>query len=329
MTAATTPPPDPDVERYLLLLGAQRSPRTVDAYRRDLAAAAHFVEQPIGAATTSDLERWVAQMRATGLAPSTIARRVAAVRSYFRHQQLLGSRSDNPAAEVVTPRRIRTLPRTLSASESERLMEAANGVTPRALRDRALIELMYGAGLRVSEAVGLARTSVDIDARIVRVIGKGDKERIVPLGTARSRVGPPLSGARPPSPGHPASARSVSERARRRADPGGRVSDPAQDRREGGPRAGSRAPTPPASLVRNAPPRGWCRSPFGTGDARPRRSLDDGALHACVGSPPARDVLRRSSARQTAEAGQRVGATRRRLRRPERRPRLQLSRRHR
>jgi len=182
MTPATAHPADPDVERYLLLLGSQRSPRTVDAYRRDLAAVSGFLGEPIASATTADLDRWVAQMRATGLAPSTIARRVAAVRSYFRHQQLLGSRADNPAAEVATPRRIRTLPRTLSASESERLIEAAHGSTPRGLRDRALVELMYGAGLRVSETVGLARTSVDIDARIVRVIGKGDKERIVPLG---------------------------------------------------------------------------------------------------------------------------------------------------
>ena len=121
-------------------------------------------------------------MRAAGLAPSTIGRRMAAVRSAFRHQVLLGLRTDNPAAEVATPRRIRSLPRTLSPSESERLIEAANGTTPRALRDRALVELMYGAGLRVSETVGLARTAVDLDARIVRVLGKGDKERIVPLG---------------------------------------------------------------------------------------------------------------------------------------------------
>ena len=121
-------------------------------------------------------------MRAAGLAPTTVARRIAAARSYFRHQQLLGTRKDNPAAELRTPRRTRKLPRTLSPSESERLIEAANGTAPRAMRDRALVELMYGAGLRVSETVGLARTSVDLDARIVRVLGKGDKERIVPLG---------------------------------------------------------------------------------------------------------------------------------------------------
>jgi integrase/recombinase XerD len=173
---------DLDVERYLLLLSAQRSPRTVDAYRRDLTAFGDFHGSHVGTATTSALEGWIAAMRAAGLAPSTIARRISAVRSYFRHQMLLGLRDDNPAAEVVTPRRIRKLPRTLSPAESERLIEAANGTTPRALRDRALVELMYGAGLRVSETIGLARTSVDIDSRIVRVVGKGDKERIVPLG---------------------------------------------------------------------------------------------------------------------------------------------------
>jgi integrase/recombinase XerD len=182
MTPSDQTKSDRDVERYLLLLAAQRSPRTVDAYSRDLAAAAVFFGGPIGAATTDDLDRWVADMRADGRASSTIGRRVAAVRSYYRHQLLLGQRHDNPAAEVVTPRRTSKLPRTLSPSESERLIEAANGTAPRSLRDRALVELMYGAGLRVSETVGLARTSVDIDARIVRVLGKGDKERIVPLG---------------------------------------------------------------------------------------------------------------------------------------------------
>ena len=121
-------------------------------------------------------------MRADGLAPSTLARRAAAVRAYFRHQVLIGAREDNPAAQVALPRRPRRVPRTLSPGETERLIDAAAGVTPRALRDRALVELLYGAGLRVSEAVELSRASVDLDARLVRVVGKGDKERIVPLG---------------------------------------------------------------------------------------------------------------------------------------------------
>jgi integrase/recombinase XerD len=121
-------------------------------------------------------------MRADGLASSTIARRLAAVRSYGKHLVLLGARSDNPAAEITPPRRPRTVPRTLSPSEAERLIDAANGTTPRAMRDRALVELMYGAGLRVSETVGLSRGAVDLDNRVVRVLGKGGKERIVPLG---------------------------------------------------------------------------------------------------------------------------------------------------
>ena len=121
-------------------------------------------------------------MRAAGLASTTIARRVAALRSFYRHQVLLGTRNDNPAAELELPRRKRTLPRTLSPGEAERLIEAASGVTPRSLRDRALVELLYGAGLRVSEAVGLERNGVDLEQRVVRCIGKGSKERVVPVG---------------------------------------------------------------------------------------------------------------------------------------------------
>src|SRR4029078_9284625 len=169
MTLPSPQPADPEIERYLLPLPAHRSPRTADASRRDLAALATFLDAPASTATTESLEAWVASMRAARLASPTIARRIAAVRSAFRHQVLLGRRADNPAAEVATPRRIRKLPRTLSPFESERLIEAATGTTPRAMRDRARVELMYGAGLRVSETVGLARTSIDIDARIVRV----------------------------------------------------------------------------------------------------------------------------------------------------------------
>ena len=89
---------------------------------------------------------------------------------------------ENPAADVALPRRARRLPRTLSPGEAERLVEAASGTKPRDLRDRALVELLYGAGLRVSEAVGLERGGVDLEERLVRSIGKGGKERIVPLG---------------------------------------------------------------------------------------------------------------------------------------------------
>jgi integrase/recombinase XerD len=173
---------DPDVERYLLLLAARRSPRTVDAYRRDLATLATFRGGVVGDATLDELERWLAAMRANGLAPSTVARRVAAVRTYFRHLILIGARLENPAASLQLPRRPRRLPRALSPAETERLIDAAIGTTPRSLRDRALVELLYGAGLRVSETVGLEKGGVDVEERIVRVLGKGGKERLVPLG---------------------------------------------------------------------------------------------------------------------------------------------------
>jgi integrase/recombinase XerD len=173
---------DPDVERFLLSLQARRSPRTVDAYKRDLAALGAFRGGPVADATVDDLERWVAGMRADGLAGSTISRRVSAVRAYFRHLVLIGARAENPAAALALPRRGRTLPRALSPAETERLIDAATGTTPRSLRDRALVELMYGAGLRVSEATGLEKGSVAIEDRVVRVFGKGGKERLVPLG---------------------------------------------------------------------------------------------------------------------------------------------------
>jgi integrase/recombinase XerD len=173
---------DPEVEGFLALLATRRAPKTVEAYRRDLSALAGWFDQPIGRITTEQLEQYIAELRAAGLAPATIGRRVAAIRSFFRHQTLLGVRADNPAAELSLPRRGRTLPRTLSPAEAERLVEAAAGTTPRALRDRALVELLYGGGLRVSEAVGLQKSSVDLDARLVRCLGKGSKERVVPIG---------------------------------------------------------------------------------------------------------------------------------------------------
>ncbi len=173
---------DPDVDGFLALLAARRAARTVDAYRRDLAALAAYLGKSPSRASLEELERYTAQLRADGLSGSTIARRTAAARSFYRHQQLLGTREDNPAAGIQLPRRARPLPKTLSPGEAERLIQAAAGTAPRSLRDQALVELLYGAGLRVSEAVGLDKAGVDLDDRLVRVVGKGDKERVVPLG---------------------------------------------------------------------------------------------------------------------------------------------------
>jgi integrase/recombinase XerD len=189
---------DPEVEAFLALLAARRAPSTVDAYRRDLGRLHAFLGSAVSGATVEALERYTAQMRAEGLSPATLARRTAAARTFYRHLQLIGTRGDNPAAELALPRRTRRVPRTLSPAEVEKLIDAAAGVTPRALRDRALVELLYGAGLRVSEAVGLERHGVDLDDRAVRVLGKGGKERVVPIGRhAADAVRRYLSRGRP------------------------------------------------------------------------------------------------------------------------------------
>jgi integrase/recombinase XerD len=180
--------PDPEVESFLAVSAARLAPRTVEAYRRDLAALAVWLRHSPATATREDLERYLAELRAQGLAGSTIARRLAAARAFFRHRVLIGAAAENPAADVALPRRARRLPRTLSPGEAERLVEAASGTKPRDLRDRALVELLYGAGLRVSEAVGLERGGVDLDERLVRSIGKGGKERIVPLGRSAAEA---------------------------------------------------------------------------------------------------------------------------------------------
>src|SRR4029079_12706427 len=108
---------DPDVEGFLALLAARRAPKTVEAYRRDLAQLGAFLGKPVAKATLEELERYTAQLRADGLSGATIARRTAAARSFYRHQQLLGAREDNPAAAGQLPRRARTLPKTLSPGE--------------------------------------------------------------------------------------------------------------------------------------------------------------------------------------------------------------------
>jgi integrase/recombinase XerD len=178
----TEPIRDPEVDRFLAVASARLALKTIEAYRRDLKSLGDWLGRPPSSATTEQLEAYLADLRAAGRAPTTIARRAAALRTFFRHLVLIGVRIENPAAELAAPRRARRLPRTLSPGEAERLVEAAKGTTPRTLRDRALVELLYGAGLRVSEAVGLERGAVDLEGRLVRAVGKGDKERVVPIG---------------------------------------------------------------------------------------------------------------------------------------------------
>ena len=144
------------------------------------------------------LRRYVASLSAGGQAPSTVARKLAAVRALFRVQTALGRLAQNPADLVAAPKRPKTLPRVLKAEEVELLLDRIPAVTPLEQRDRALLELAYSSGLRAEELVNLEVASVDFDAETVRVEGKGGKTRLVPVGEhALAAIARYLERARP------------------------------------------------------------------------------------------------------------------------------------
>ncbi len=157
------------------------SERTVESYRRDLEQfAAYLAPKKVSpeAATADDIREFLA---AGAWQPASRARKAAAIRSFYRRRVLLGLASTDPSSSLPAPRLDSNLPRTLTVDEVERLL-AAPKATPAGLRDRALLETIYGAGLRASEAVALRLQDIDLDVGFVRVLGKGDKERVVPLG---------------------------------------------------------------------------------------------------------------------------------------------------
>jgi integrase/recombinase XerC/integrase/recombinase XerD len=151
------------------------------------------------------LRRYVASLIQAGRAPSTVARKLASLRGLFGVQLTLGERADNPADLLSAPKRPQTLPRVLKPSEVAALLDRIPGSDPLALRDRALFELAYAAGLRAEELVMLDVDSVDFDAETVRVEGKGGKTRLVPVGEHATRaIGRWLASGRPPlAPGGP------------------------------------------------------------------------------------------------------------------------------
>jgi integrase/recombinase XerC/integrase/recombinase XerD len=128
------------------------------------------------------LRRYVATLSARGQAPSTVARKLAAVRALFRVQKQLGRIAQNPADLVAAPKRPKTLPRVLKAEDVELLLDRIPATTPLQQRDRALLELAYSSGLRAEELVTLEVGAIDFDAETVRVEGKGGKTRLVPVG---------------------------------------------------------------------------------------------------------------------------------------------------
>jgi integrase/recombinase XerD len=155
--------------------------RTVESYGRDLRQFASFLEVR-GASLESASPDDVRTFLAVGeWRPATRARKAAAIRSFYRRGVLNGVVSSDPTRGLAGPRLESGLPRTLTVDEVERML-AGPKADPRGLRDRALLETLYGAGLRASEALGLRLQDIDLEVGFVRTIGKGDKERVVPLG---------------------------------------------------------------------------------------------------------------------------------------------------
>ena len=177
------------IDSFLTHLSVERglSPRTIEAYGRDLARFADFMDAArvwtIVAVRREQLVAFTRFLEREGLAPRSRARALVAARCLLRHHGALGSAGEDPLEGVSSPDFDTPLPRLLRSDETAALIEAANPSTVLGLRDRSMLEILYGCGLRVSELVTLRLGAVDRRAGLVRVMGKGRKERIIPVGT--------------------------------------------------------------------------------------------------------------------------------------------------
>jgi integrase/recombinase XerD len=197
-----------EAEEYLSWLVSEkgRAGNTVSAYRRDLLAYCTWLRaqgRGIGDVTAATIQDYVAALRAEGKAPSSVARALVAVRSLHKFLADEGEADVDPGRGVDAPRVPRGLPKALSEDEVTTLLDAVVGNEPTARRDRAILEVLYGCGLRISELTGLSLGDLDLDGGSLRAFGKGSKERIVPLvgmaaGAVRDWLSPSGRGALEP-----------------------------------------------------------------------------------------------------------------------------------
>jgi site-specific recombinase XerD len=193
---------EPSVER---LIGARishgDSAHTVRALRGDLSDLCAFLAQQDLTPETcgsEPLRRWQAQLAARRLAPATIARRLSSARALFGDLARRGARNDDPSLVLIGPRRARRLPDPVTAGDCDLLLDGTWNEDARSLRDHAILELLYGCGLRASEVCGLDLASYDAAGARLRVVGKGDRERMVPMGEpAREALDEWLGAGRP------------------------------------------------------------------------------------------------------------------------------------
>ncbi len=180
------------MQRYLDALAFERglSPRTIESYASDLSKLTAQREAEGRSWSTIDAEflsRHLRDLRRRGLGPRSVRRALVALRGFFAHLVESGERADNPAVNLLPPKLWRKLPRVLSEEQVGRLLEAPDLTTSLGRRDKAMIELLYATGLRVSELVGLSLPQLRLDAGFLVAFGKGSKERIVPIGEQAER----------------------------------------------------------------------------------------------------------------------------------------------
>lgn len=181
------------INKYIKYLRIEKnsSPHTLTSYRTDLEqflsfCSSHF-DKPIDEVDIHQIDRltirlWLGALSEDGMARSTISRKVASIRSFFKYSFIRGAIQKNPAHLLIVPKKEKKLPKTVQVEEIERMMNLAETGTPIGNQDRAILELFYSTGMRLSELTGLNINQLDLNDKQVTVIGKGNKQRIIPLG---------------------------------------------------------------------------------------------------------------------------------------------------
>ena len=184
------------ITQFLRFLSVERNAAalTIKSYREDLTSLADYLNQAYGREpepreiTPLDLRGYVSALHEAGYAKTSVARRLASLRTFYKFAQREGLADANPAKPLRNPRRDRKLPHFLSSDDIGKLLDAPPATTPMGQRDRAILETMYSAGLRVSETVGINDADLDLAEGLVRIRGKGRRERLAPIGSFAAKA---------------------------------------------------------------------------------------------------------------------------------------------
>jgi integrase/recombinase XerD len=187
MKKATANRNDPEIERFLDSLWSQKglAELTLSAYQQDLLQFSRWLAdqcQKLSVADQHSIQQFLAERFANGTSARSNARLLSTLKQYYRYLIRVGERQDNPTALISAPKTHRSLPQSLGEADIEKLLEAPDLDSNYGLRDRCMLELMYSSGLRVSELVGLQLNQINTNLGLVRLIGKGNKERVIPVG---------------------------------------------------------------------------------------------------------------------------------------------------